>query len=132
MSDHGGMEEDVKFADCECCGLREECTLEYIERVRRIFYGRWICGLCAEAVKDEINRSSPRLITTDQALDQHTAFCRSRRSFPEEDLISAMMQLLRRSLNSSPRGVRSTPSSPDKQASSSTLARSESCFPALS
>ncbi|XP_039006940.1 uncharacterized protein LOC120134542 [Hibiscus syriacus] len=40
--------EDAKF---ECCGMSEEYTPEYIERIRNKFLGKWICGLCAEAVK---------------------------------------------------------------------------------
>ncbi|CAA6664218.1 unnamed protein product [Spirodela intermedia] len=134
--------EEVGFAECECCGLREECTEAYIERVREIYDGRWVCGLCAEAVKEEICRSSPcRPITTDEALDQHAAFCRSCQSSPvaadaNEHLIAAMRQLLRRSLDS-PRGIRSTPSSPSRRTPGDgehprrSLARSDSCFPSL-
>lgn len=48
---------DLAFVKCECCGLTEECTEEYIKRVRDRYSGRWICGLCAEAVKDELLRS---------------------------------------------------------------------------
>nr|POE59533.1 hypothetical protein CFP56_43416 [Quercus suber] len=44
---------EVEFVKCHCCGLTEECTLDYIARVRERYQGRWICGLCAEAVKDE-------------------------------------------------------------------------------
>ncbi|KAL1339421.1 hypothetical protein AAHE18_U035100 [Arachis hypogaea] len=25
---------EVEFAICDCCGLREECTIGYIERIR--------------------------------------------------------------------------------------------------
>ncbi|KAF8393426.1 hypothetical protein HHK36_021670 [Tetracentron sinense] len=42
---------EVEDAKCECCGMREECTPEYIQRVRDNFSGKWICGLCAKAVK---------------------------------------------------------------------------------
>ncbi|KAF2301165.1 hypothetical protein GH714_020572 [Hevea brasiliensis] len=44
---------EVEDAKCECCGMSEECTPEYIDRVRNKFLGKWICGLCAEAVKEE-------------------------------------------------------------------------------
>ncbi|KAG6414516.1 hypothetical protein SASPL_121888 [Salvia splendens] len=72
---------DLAFAKCECCGLTEECTGEYIKRVRDRFSGRWICGLCSEAVKDEVNVSPPKSPTDDE-------------------LISAVKQLLFKSLDS--------------------------------
>jgi hypothetical protein len=43
----------VEVAQCECCGMSEECTPAYIAAVRRRFSGRWVCGLCAEAVAEE-------------------------------------------------------------------------------
>jgi hypothetical protein len=45
--------EAVEDAQCECCGMSEECTPAYIAAVRRRFSGRWVCGLCAEAVAEE-------------------------------------------------------------------------------
>ncbi|KAK6118340.1 hypothetical protein DH2020_047911 [Rehmannia glutinosa] len=116
---------DIAFAKCECCGLTEECTHEYIKRVRERYSGRWICGLCAETVKDELLRSEER-IGNEEALNQHMSFCRKFKNLsppknPTEELISAMKQLILRSLDS-PR------SSPVRKPC---LVRSESCFPAL-
>ncbi|KAI3454188.1 hypothetical protein Pfo_010851 [Paulownia fortunei] len=116
---------DLAFAKCECCGLTEECTEEYIKRVRDRYLGRWICGLCAEAVKDELLRSEER-IGNEEALNQHMSFCKKFKTLsppknPTEELISAVKQLLLRSLDS-PR------SSPVRKPC---LVRSESCFPAL-
>ncbi|KAK4837240.1 hypothetical protein QYF36_003888 [Acer negundo] len=45
---------EVKFVKCE---LTEECTHAYIERICKQYQGKWICGLCAEAIKDEIIRT---------------------------------------------------------------------------
>lgn len=134
---------EVESAKCDSCSLTEECTQGYINRIRERFQGKWICGLCAEAVKDEIVRSE-RLISTEEALNRHMSF---RKRFSSESpppdptfhLISAMRQLLRRSLDSSsPRSLRSMPSSPTKRGEgmmmidqSSVLARSGSCMPAL-
>ncbi|RWW61781.1 hypothetical protein BHE74_00031143 [Ensete ventricosum] len=107
---------EVEFAACDCCGLMEECTPAYIAGVRERHGGRWICGLCAEAVQDEIRRSGP-LISLEEAMGRHASFRRSFRSAeaaavdPAEQLISAVRQLLRRNLDS-PRAVRSTPGSP--------------------
>lgn len=90
----------VEFAKCECCGWTEECTVEYMAGVKASHHGRWICGLCAEAVKDEIFRSD-KLITIEEALDRHTTF----RSFsppqnPTTHLILALRRLMRRRFES--------------------------------
>lgn len=125
MSSSGsGANSDLEFAKCECCGLTEECTEAYIKRVRERFQGRWICGLCAEAVKDEVVRSQRRTGDEEEALKSHMNFCKKFRSLrpppnPTHDqLISAVKQLLLRSLDSP---------SPKKEP----LVRSRSCFSAL-
>ncbi|XP_061342892.1 uncharacterized protein LOC133289046 [Gastrolobium bilobum] len=132
-----GAQGEVEFAVCDCCGLTEECTPAYIERIRERYHGSWVCGLCAEAVKDEIVRSE-RLVSTEEAMTKHMNFCKNFKTSgpppnPTLHLISAMRQILRRSLDS-PR-VRSTPSSPTKnirEIRSSGLTRSESYFSTLS
>lgn len=61
---------DIVVVKCECCKLTEECTIAYIaER----YQGCWICGLCAEAVKDEIDKSGWR-INKDEALEHQASF----------------------------------------------------------
>ncbi|XVF86922.1 hypothetical protein PTKIN_Ptkin18bG0079800 [Pterospermum kingtungense] len=133
---------EIEFAKCNCCGLTEECTPGYIERVRERYKGKWICGLCAEAVKYEIVRTE-RLISTEEAMARHMNYCQkfvsSSSSGPPPDptvhLISAMRSILRRSLDS-PRRLRSTPTSPTQKVGEihegPVLTRSESCFPTLS
>ncbi|XP_023523768.1 uncharacterized protein LOC111787904 [Cucurbita pepo subsp. pepo] len=107
----GQMEVEF-FANCECCGLSEECTEAYIEGVRRRFDGKWICGLCSEAVQDEILKSDVVLITTEEAMAKHMSFCKKFAATagpppdPTPHLITAMRQILRRSLDS-PRALRS-------------------------
>ncbi|KAF7817342.1 uncharacterized protein G2W53_031311 [Senna tora] len=113
--------EVVSAVKCYCCGLTEECTVEYIGVVRERYKGRWICGLCAEAVKDESMRSK-RDISTDEAMRRHIIFCQQFRSSrpptnSSEDLILAMKQLLLRSLD--------FPCRPRP------LGRSQSCFSSL-
>ncbi|KAK8992647.1 hypothetical protein V6N11_048720 [Hibiscus sabdariffa] len=103
---------DVEFAKCDCCGLTEECTPTYIETVRQRYQGKWICGLCAEAIKDEIIRTE-RLISTEEAMVRHMNFCQKFVSSgpppdPTVHLISAMRSILRKSLDSA-RGLRSSP-----------------------
>ncbi|XP_035845868.1 uncharacterized protein LOC118492162 [Helianthus annuus] len=70
---------EVEFAECDCCGLMEECTPAYMERIRERYKGKWICGLCREAVKEEIMRSG-RLISTDEAMTRYMMFRRASRS----------------------------------------------------
>ncbi|CAD6339955.1 unnamed protein product [Miscanthus lutarioriparius] len=95
---------EVEAAKCECCGFTEECTPAYIAAVRAEYLGRWVCGLCAEAVGDEIRREGST-ITTAEALDRHVAFARApsrRASAAEDDLVAAVARLLRRCLDSPP------------------------------
>ncbi|XP_076928490.1 uncharacterized protein LOC143592464 [Bidens hawaiensis] len=83
--------------ECECCGLTEECTPEYIERIRQRYLRKWICGLCGEAVKYEIVKSK-RLISTEEAMARHVSFCRP--PDPTVHLIATVRLILRRSVES--------------------------------
>lgn len=90
---------------CGCCGLVEECTPAYIAGVREQFRGRWVCGLCAEAVADEIGRERRRRIGVEEGLERHASFCRQFRASPSPEdsaghLIAAVKMVLRRSLDS--------------------------------
>ncbi|KAF8679307.1 hypothetical protein HU200_046090 [Digitaria exilis] len=150
------MEREVTEAEeeevaCECCGFTEECTAPYIAGVRARYGGRWICGLCGDAVGEELGRASPP-ISPAEALDRHACVCRRGSAPPSpagspDDLIAALRLLLRRRLGSppppAPRRVRSTPSSPRRDdplplpsavatgGAGSSLARTGSCFAAL-
>lgn len=64
---------EVEDAECECCGMSEECTPSYIAAVRRRFSGRWVCGLCAEAVAEEAAKNGGDRAA---ALAAHMAVCR--------------------------------------------------------
>ncbi|CAN4100061.1 unnamed protein product [Withania somnifera] len=130
---------EVDFAKCDCCGLTEECTLSYIETIRQRYQGKWICGLCAEAIKDEIIRCET-LISVEEALNRHLNFCKNFSSSkpplnPTVHLIEAMRQILRKSLES-PKLLRSMSSSPVESSGEmmkhTVIVRSESCIPALS
>ena len=146
------VEEEEEVA-CECCGFTEECTAPYIAGVRARYGGRWICGLCGDAVGEELGRASPP-ISPAEALDRHACVCRRASAPPSpagspDDLIAALRLLLRRRLGSpaplpAPRRVRSTPSSPGRDhplpiaasvatasGAGSSLARTGSCFAAL-
>ncbi|XP_039024136.1 uncharacterized protein LOC120156938 [Hibiscus syriacus] len=77
------------------------------------YQGRWICGLCVEAVKDEALRSVTH-ISTEEALERHISFCEKFRAWNPSDKtehpIFAMGRILRRSLDS-PRALRTKSSS---------------------
>ncbi|XP_030473423.1 uncharacterized protein LOC115691026 [Syzygium oleosum] len=111
------IDPESSIAVCDCCGLTEECTPAYIECVRERHNGKWICGLCAEAVKDEILRDneSQKAVGTEEAMAKLRSFCkRSSDSTgpppnPTVLLISAVRQILKRGLES-----RSAPGSPSR------------------
>ncbi|KAJ0747537.1 hypothetical protein HanOQP8_Chr05g0190671 [Helianthus annuus] len=42
---------EVEFAECDCCGLTEECTPAYMERILERYKGKWICGLTEECTR---------------------------------------------------------------------------------
>ncbi|KAM7513523.1 hypothetical protein LguiA_003106 [Lonicera macranthoides] len=125
-------ESQLELIKCDSCGFTEECTISYISKIREKYQGKWICGLCDEAVKDEITRSGERIISSEEALNRHVDFCKSFRStsscWNDEHPIFAIGRVLRKNLDSS----RSTPSSPLRVGiRNPSLLRSESCFSSL-
>ncbi|XP_071721233.1 uncharacterized protein [Rutidosis leptorrhynchoides] len=89
---------EVEDAKCECCGMSEECTPEYIARVREKFLGKLICGLCSEAVKEEKAKSGGNI---EEALSEHTRVCvrfnRFDRTNPVLFQANAMKEMLKKS-----------------------------------
>ncbi|GJR91550.1 cation exchanger 9 [Tanacetum coccineum] len=126
---------ELILAKCECCGLTEECTFEYIYKIRERYNGKWICGLCGEAIKDEIARGE-KLISTKEAMARLINFCKeskpsNKMTEPTIHLIAAMRQIMLRSLDS-PRALRSMPNSPLRSTDKIKLSRSDSCIANLS
>ncbi|XP_041002060.1 uncharacterized protein LOC121247713 [Juglans microcarpa x Juglans regia] len=125
---------EVEDARCECCGMCEECTPEYIDKVRNKFSGKWICGLCAEAVKEEVEKNGGN---REEALSSHMSACvrfnKFGRAYPVLFQAEAMREMLKKS-KSEGRGVRAKSISPrDKGAvqKKGGIARSSSCIPAI-
>ncbi|WOL08914.1 hypothetical protein Cni_G17667 [Canna indica] len=85
---------EVESVKCECCGLQEDCTDDYIGSVKAEFAGKWLCGLCAEAVRDELGRGKRK--SHDEALKAHISFCRRCNSNPAVQVADGMRQMLRR------------------------------------
>ncbi|KAI5056029.1 hypothetical protein GOP47_0029550 [Adiantum capillus-veneris] len=126
---------EAQKAQCECCNLVEECTPEYIAQVQGLYYGRWICGLCAEAVKEEHRRGGgggSRKEGLEDALMEHMSVCMKfnrpeRVGSPVADISAAVRRMLRR--NTEVRFTsRSAPSSPSRRAP---ISRANSCFGAF-
>lgn len=38
--------------------MSEECTAEYVKRLREKFSGKRVCGLCSEAVNEEMEKNA--------------------------------------------------------------------------
>nr|XP_019710697.1 uncharacterized protein LOC105058834 [Elaeis guineensis] len=122
--------EVVEVAKCEFCGLTEECTTAYMARVRERHGGKWVCGLCGEAVEEEIERSGRRM-SREEAMTQHASFLRKFRDAaaspvnPTKLLIAGLRRLLRRIFDS-----RRTLNGPHRQVevAGSAYAGSGSCF----
>lgn len=93
---------DIELAKCECCGLKEDCTQAYISEVKEKFDGKWLCGLCSEAVRDEIirgNNTSRHMmfVGIEDAVKAHMSFCRKYKSNnPATRVADGMRQMLRR------------------------------------
>ncbi|CAO2826000.1 unnamed protein product [Amaranthus hypochondriacus] len=118
---------EIELAKCECCGMTEECTAEYIEEMRDKYSGKLICGLCAEAVKEEMEKNGGR--TREEALEEHMNACvkfnKFGRAYPILYQADAVKKLLKKS--SSARANNSKGTLKNKGG----LARSSSCMPAI-
>ncbi|KAG6488226.1 hypothetical protein ZIOFF_056985 [Zingiber officinale] len=105
LSESSSAAKDIERVECECCGIWEECTPMYIEKIRGLFCGRWVCGLCSEAVKEEGSNQRPQKqgsaeMEMEAALQSHMAVCRSFKSTtrnPQLSLASAMRDIAKKS-----------------------------------
>ena len=87
------------MATCACCGIGEECTARYVARVAAQFGGAWVCGLCAEAIKDEAAR---RGVGLEDAAHAHAEFVGSAATARAGHAAQALLQLLKRLLAAAP------------------------------
>lgn len=89
---------DDKTIECECCGMSEDCTPTYISRIKAFFCGKWVCGLCAEAVKEKMRRTPT--LAMEEALGSHAALCKqfkTTRLNPKLSLAGSMREIARKS-----------------------------------
>ncbi|KFK26367.1 hypothetical protein AALP_AA8G239400 [Arabis alpina] len=121
---------EVEDAKCECCGMSEECTPEYINRVRSKFSGKLICGLCADAVEEEMDKMNNSEVVVEkrreEAVKAHMCACarfnRLGRSYPALYQAEAVKEILKK---------RSKKIVIANKSEKGGLARSSSCMPAL-
>ncbi|KAG1367816.1 hypothetical protein COCNU_14G002840 [Cocos nucifera] len=90
---------EVEMVECEFCGMSEECTPTYISGIKEFFCGKWVCGLCSEAVKELVKRTPA--LTMEEAMESHMALCRkfnsTTRLNPKLSLASTMKDIARKS-----------------------------------
>ncbi|KAL7122024.1 hypothetical protein ACP275_01G019900 [Erythranthe tilingii] len=124
---------EVEEAKCECCGMSEECTPQYVKKVREKYCGKMICGLCSEAVKEEMEKNGG---SREDAIHAHVSACakfnRLGRAFPVLCQAEAMREIFRRNVRAksvSPRDKGGTNiNNTQKKAG---ISRSASCIPAI-
>ncbi|KAB2629642.1 hypothetical protein D8674_034437 [Pyrus ussuriensis x Pyrus communis] len=121
---------EVEDAKCECCGLSEECMNEYIDRVRSQFSGKLICGLCAEAVKEEMDKNGGK---QEAAVNEHMSSCekfsRLGRAYPVLYQAEAIREIFQKS--SRIRAKSMSPRDESVRKSNGGIARSSSCISAI-
>ncbi|KAL9247357.1 hypothetical protein vseg_020798 [Gypsophila vaccaria] len=120
---------EAQDATCECCGMSEEYTPEYIKSVRDKMSGRWVCGLCSEAVKEEMEKNGG---TCQEALETHMNHCvrfnKLGRAYPVLCQAEAMKKILKKG-----KVIRAKSFSPTdtKGLNKGGIARSSSCMPSM-
>ncbi|KAK2647038.1 hypothetical protein Ddye_022233 [Dipteronia dyeriana] len=115
---------EIESVKCECCGLKEDCTQDYISEVKAKFDEKWLCGLCSEAVIDEVSRvkkpsssstSSGGVGGVEEAVKAHMSFCGKFKSNPAFRVADGMRQMLRRRSGELSSSTTSPPSSSSKK-----------------
>ncbi|KAJ0970396.1 hypothetical protein J5N97_023273 [Dioscorea zingiberensis] len=89
---------EAEMLECECCGMSEDCTPTYIRSIKDYFGGKWVCGLCSEAVNEKVKRTPGLAI--DEALENHVAFYKQFKTIwinPKLSLASAMRDIAKKS-----------------------------------
>ncbi|GAB4854324.1 hypothetical protein Ancab_022911 [Ancistrocladus abbreviatus] len=123
---------EVEDAKCECCGMSEECTPGYIKRVRESFLGKLICGLCAEAVKAEVEKNGGK---REEALNEHMSGCvkfnRIGRAYPALYQVETVKEILKKKRSSCCRGNSLSPIGKGVFQIKGGITRSSSCIPAI-
>ncbi|CAN6441184.1 unnamed protein product [Victoria cruziana] len=122
---------EVEKAACECCGMSEDFTSAYIRDVKEKYCGRWICGLCAVAVDEEVGRLGRD--SMEEALHSHMSVCfrfnRVGRKNPALNLADGMREILKKSARTRPPAASGPRNCMGPRRSG--ILRSSSCIPAI-
>ncbi|XP_019448188.1 PREDICTED: uncharacterized protein LOC109351240 isoform X2 [Lupinus angustifolius] len=122
---------EVEDAKCECCGMCEECTPEYIKHIRDKFLGKFVCGLCSEAVKEELEKNGGN---KEEAISTHMNACvrfnKFGRAFPVLFQAEAMKEMLKKSKMNG-RGAKSFNPRDKVGEKKGGISRSSSCIAAI-
>ncbi|KAJ6700811.1 hypothetical protein OIU74_012205 [Salix koriyanagi] len=90
------------------------------------FLGKWVCGLCSEAVKEEMEKNGGH---KEEALNEHMSACarfnKFGRAFPVLSQAEAMREILKKS------AIRAKSISPKGAQKMGGIARSSSCIAAI-
>ncbi|XP_031497999.2 uncharacterized protein LOC116262655 [Nymphaea colorata] len=101
-------EAELVKAVCVCCSMCEECTKGYVGTVQDRFCGVWVCGLCAEAIKEEQAKLG---VSVEAALKVHISLCARFNEMAKIDprihIAGSILQILKKIV-----GCQTTPSSP--------------------
>ncbi|CAH8263584.1 unnamed protein product, partial [Arabidopsis lyrata] len=92
---------EVKQVKCDCCGIEEECTMQYIDKVKDLYSGNWVCGLCAVVVTERFRKDPPTATGIQEAFDWHKGICdafnSTTRVNPKLDFARSMREIAKRS-----------------------------------
>ncbi|EHA8590194.1 hypothetical protein COCNU_scaffold016043G000020 [Cocos nucifera] len=101
--------EVVEVAECGCCGMREECTVDYIGWVKGRFGGVWVCGLCEEGIKDEQARLG---VGVEAAMVVHSKFRETANVDTTVCIARSLLHLLKKVISSTNTTTTSSSSQP--------------------
>ncbi|KAF3649689.1 hypothetical protein FXO37_18867 [Capsicum annuum] len=122
---------EVESAKCECCGMSDEYTPEYVDQVRKKYSGKWICGLCGDAVKEEAQKNGGK---NEEALATHMSACNKFNNFGRAYPVLSQAEAMRKMLKKNTGGIMRAKSISPKDRimpKKGGIARTNSCIPAI-
>ncbi|KAK4349911.1 hypothetical protein RND71_029224 [Anisodus tanguticus] len=123
---------EVENAKCECCGMSDEYTSEYIGQIRKKYSGKWICGLCVDAVKEEAQKNGGK---NEEALSTHMSACSKFNKFGRANPVfyqaEAMKEMLKKNTRGIMRAKSISPRDRTMNLKKGGITRTNSCIPAI-